>query len=131
MNLEQRLKILEKELLEDSKMSLIHVTTKEVSETILKFGFKPKNYIGYKYYSSFGKEGIYFYKNPRLIQTYCWFLFSKVKSPLSLIYCEVPEEFVKGENNEDGYFVENENLSSVEIKRFKVLNNSQDISNLY
>jgi hypothetical protein len=96
----------------------IHTTTPEIAKIINERGFDPKNFIEYKYFSLKGKSGIYFYKNYRLIQVYAYFIKSKIKDidKVALIYCKIPKEIISStEKEEDGFFVNKENLNKIKI----------------
>ena len=128
-------KIIEKTILEYINendveyTNLIHVTTPEIADKIKKEGFKPKPFINYKYYSSLGKNGIYFYDNLRQAQYYAGFFMSKLKiNKVALIFAHIPKNvLIKNDKIEDGYFVDDKYLDKIIIERIKL----SDYSNIY
>lgn len=114
----------------NEKVSLVHVTSVEISKRIKQNGFKPiKNDIEYKYYSNFGKDGIYFYNNIRLIQQYAYFIKSKLGlDEVVLIHCKAPSNIIKASDKiEDGLFVSSEDLHLIEINKFQTIKKPSDL----
>ena len=108
-------------------IQLIHITTPEIADDIKLKGFKPKQFIDYKYYSDLGKEGIYFYDNRRQAQFYAGFLIGKTKiDKVAMIFVEAPLNVViKSEKLEDGYFIKSENLNDIKINDIKFVKYSE------
>ncbi len=104
-------------------MKAYHVSTPEIAATINHQGFTPKQFIKYNYYSTFGKNGIYFYNTLRQSQLYAYFLSNKLKiNQVALITCEIPDEVVlSNEKLEDGLFVSNNNLSKIKIINIELI----------
>lgn len=107
---------------ESEYVTMIHVTTPEKAKDIKIQGFKPKAFIEFNYYSSLGKNGIYFYDNRRWVQIYAYFLKSKTKvDKVALIFCDIPKEIIQSnDKSEDGYFVRNKDLSKIVIKNIEL-----------
>lgn len=96
---------------------IYHTTTPEIAEDIMKNGFKNLPVIDYKYYSTLGKDGVYFYDNKRLVQQYAGFLNMKLKregEKVAIIKCSAPKNIIKNGNDND-YFVSMKNISKIKI----------------
>ena len=102
---------------------LIHITTPEIAKKIQRDGFKPIPFIDYKYYSDFGRNGIYFYDNKRQSQFYAYHLANKSKNDkVAIIYAFAPIDIIqKNDKLEDGYFIQNKDLSKIKISKIDVL----------
>jgi hypothetical protein len=110
---------------------IYHVTSPDISDSIKETGFKStKNSVDYKYYSNLGSDGVYFYDNMRLVQSYAYFLKSKLKLDyVVLIKCKIDSKYLKSSDKiEDGLFVKNSNLSKVNIISYQ---NISKIGDLY
>ena len=101
----------------DEYLKLIHTTTPEIAEKIKIEGFKPLNFIEYRYYSKMGRNGVYFYENLRQVQFYAQFLRGRTKiEKVALIYIKAPLDIInKTDNMEDGLFISNKDLNQVKI----------------
>ena len=102
--------------------TLIHTTSVDIAYLIKMNGFNPKQLFEYKYYSTFGKEGIYFYDNLRWVQQYAYYLKNKLKTDnkVALIYVKIPIDIIcNNDKMEDGFFIKNENLNKLEILKIE------------
>jgi hypothetical protein len=106
-------------------IEVIHITLPEIAEKIEKDGLNPKSFLLYNYYSSMGKNGIYFYEHARQAQEYAFFLNNKVHKngeKVAIIYCIIPINFFKKTDSlEDGLFVPTEYLKHIIVERIELV----------
>lgn len=116
-------------LREEKTKMLYHVTTSDIAKVISNQGFNPQSTIDYKYYSEFGKDGIYFYDNMRQSQMYAYFLKSKKPNEqLSIISIQAPESIVILPNKyEDGFFIPKDKLNQIKVISIKPINKIADM----